>query len=741
MLIKFDIRSYILCVFNIILSSILAVSANAAEQLPSALKVTGTWSFELNGSDAELSLWIIPSPYPSNRAKLQGALLIDEGRCQMGINLTRSSYPHRSFSNVIKDPRKASRLDALGNVFYNFEKIQKYNYYKVSCEPYLTQNTSLMLFVLPDGTLKVSQMPYVEEGRSGQYLLESISDLHRSSASMLMREILSIGTEENTSFLSKLYYTDPALKIEIPPSDVLLFPTQDVAEVLFEKSVNQSSINNFSPQYVLNDYKAEIDKRGWWKVESREQPNNGYAYEIISLNSKLNLKPETSLLPEISGIDWSSLKPEPIFPQREPLDENEVKKRIKATRAFLSWYDSPEKGNSSMADVAPIINNISNWHLVSNFGVQYIEPRRSTVLGATNRLLKEIDMSATFEFGERTGHMSWDRDQQYIRAQPTAKNTITGVIENVVVEPFQEIHFLYDAALSKRLGTPAYTSSKILFTRDELCLEWASDINVAQCTNSISATPMKNRTFTLIEDKDIATSYYYNLVGKPQSVQDKDKNRDKCADEPFCEQLEHEYLQNIFRGNYSAVRRADLKTRDELRGGLLRGQLKENPIFNQWIDALVPYAISNLRVVLDRYLLAYKKHPDSCFPGGRQRITIAKQTDKFEMVDGFGTPTGETFGGEIISSVYEVPPHLVPYVNSLGSASTEGSKTTLSFLNKYVTGTDTSNMAAPLDTLPGKIDCQNEKFAAFESNLIAFYERLSNEPSNQPLGSFVRSYE
>lgn len=734
---RLGIKSYTIYIFSIILAAISAVNTNAAEQLPSALKVTGTWLFELNGHKAELSAWTVPAPFHFNRAKLQGVLLIDGGKCQMAVNIIRTSYSSDTFFDHIKDPENVKQIEALGKISYDFEKIINYNYYNVSCVNYLPRNSRFSLFVSPDDSLKIAHLPYAEDEIT--LYLESLSDLKRSSASSLMREIVSTETEEHKSFLSKIYKTDPTLKIEISPSEIISYPTNDVAEVLFEKSVHQSSINNFSPQYVLNDYKSTTLKRGWWKIKSRKQPNNGYAYEIISLDPKLNLNPESGIFPEISGINWPSIDPE-VLSIYEVLDEADVKKRIQAINAFLNWYDSPEKGKSTTADIAPIINNISNWYLVSNFGVQYIERRRSSVLrGAI--LHKEIDMSDTFEFGEPTGHMTWDGNRQYLRALPTAKNTVTGVIEDAGAEPYHEIYFLYDAAKSEQLGTPAYTSSKILFTRDELCLEWAGDINIATCTKTVSATPMKNRVFTLIKDKDIATTYYYNLIGKPQNTQNAMNNRDKCADGPFCDQLGDEYLQNIFKGNYSAVRREDLKTRDQYREALLRGQLRENPIFNQWVDALVPYSVSNLKLVLDRYLLAYKKFPDRCFVGGRQTISIAAQTDKITMVNGLGVPTGETFGGEIISSVYEVPPHLVPYVNKLGRASSEGSKATLGLINKFVTGADTSNIAEPLETLPEKVDCRSEELATFERNLISFYERVSNEPATQPPGAFVRSYE
>lgn len=731
---RLGIKSCAIYIFSIILAAISAVNTNADEQLPSALKATGSWSFKLNGHKAELAAWTIPGPFHFNRAKLQGVLLIDGGKCQMAVNISRTSFSGGSFSDFIKDPAQANQLNALAKVNYYFEKILNRIYYKTNCENYLSENARLSLFVTHDGSLKIAHMPFAEDEIT--LYLESISDLQRSSASSLMREIVSIETEEHKSFLSKIYF-DPSA--DISRSNKISFPSPDSEVIIFEKSANQSSIHNYNKLYVLKDYQVEIRRRGWWVLKSHVQPNGGYAFEILSLDPNLHLNPKKGLLPEIGGIDWSSLEAGLNLIGSSVIADSALEKRVNAISAFLNWYDSPEKGNSTSAEVAPIINNINGWYLVSDFGVQYINLKRSA-MSRSNRLLKVIDMSDTFELGEPTGHMAWDRDKQYIEALPMAKNTVTGVIEGVA-EPFHKIYFLYDAAQSERLGTPTYTSSKVIYTSDDICLEYAGKINIETCTKTVSATPMKNRVFTLIEDRDIAVSYYNDLMGKPQNMQNAENSIDKCAGGPFCDQLGHEYLQNIYRGNYSAVRRDDLKTRDQYRETLLRGQLRENPIFKQWVDALVPYSVSNLKLVLDRYLLAYKKFPDSCFAGGRQSIQIAAQTDKIVMVDGFGTPTGESFGGEIVSSVYEVPPHLLPYVNKLGRASSEGSKATLGLINKFVTGADTSNIAEPLETLPEKVDCRSEELATFERNLISFYERVSNEPATQPPGTFVRSYE
>ena len=727
---RFVIKFYIVCIVSICFASVSFAKIPISEQVPSALKITGAWSFKLNGHDAELAVWTIPEPFHRDRAKLQGILLIDGGKCQMGLNVQRWNYPQRAFSDSIKDPQQASQLDALGHTIYSLNKIIKYEYYNASCEPYLARVTDPIIFVSPKGALKVAHMPRVEEGSTAVYL-EGVTDMERSSASQLMRSILSMGSEKQTLFFSKIYKNPLG---DIPEWDKMFFPASDAAEVIYDKSKDQSNVQEISKLYVLNDYAAEIDRRGWWKLRTRQQPNNGYSYEILKLDPKLNRNPEKGLLPEMGSIDWASL-------DTGNGEDKAPESRVKAVHAFLNWYDSTDKKTLKNMEVAPTINGVGDWYLVSDFGVQYIEPKKSTILGATYSLRKEVDMSDAFNAGEQTGQVSWDRDKQFISTQPTAKNTITGEIKNVIVEPYQEIYFLYDAALTKQLGTPTYTSSKVAFSRDEVCLEWAGNINIAKCTKTLNDGSMKKHAYALIKNKDIANTYYYNVSGKKRGLENKANNSDNCGTGSFCGQLGHEYLKNIYRGNYSAVRRSDLQTRNAYRDKLLRGKPKENAIFKQWVDALTPYSISDLKLVFDRYLLAYKKFPDQCFPGGRQAITLEAQTNKIVMVNGFGDPTGETFGGGVISSHYEVPPHLVPYVTRIGNASSEGSKMTLSLINEFVIGSDTSKIATPLDTLPGKVDCKSEEFITFERNLIDFYERVNKEPTQQPPGKFVRAYK
>ena len=116
--------------------------------------------------------------------------------------------------------------------------------------------TNPLVFVSPEGSLKFAHIPRIEEGSVSVYL-ESITNFQRSSASQLMRNILSVCTEEQTSFFSKIY-TDPLW--DIPEWDKMFFPASGAAEVIYDKSKNQSNVQGISKLYVLNDYAAEIDR-------------------------------------------------------------------------------------------------------------------------------------------------------------------------------------------------------------------------------------------------------------------------------------------------------------------------------------------------------------------------------------------------------------------------------------------------------------------------------------------------
>ncbi|MDD2338561.1 MAG: hypothetical protein PHD01_18550 [Geobacteraceae bacterium] len=674
-------------------------AVNQVSQTDWTTQLIGIWQGKIRGENMELALWI-PQYYtvPWVDARLSLYMQTLDGQCIYGD--TKGHLPSVYSFDLPKN--KEVYEDIILKYYFMpdvYNDVRNENIYCSKNRPiypfliYYDQSAK-QVFAQPKG-----YQP--GDGRSPQW------PLHRVNPSQKMSAFLSglerkygpsfFGAQKYLLFNKDAEYS--SYKDRIPVSCQI--PHRFALTKMYKQGL--SDIEAFP---VAGSDMVEVKlKRMVWndngKVETSKQLNAQY--------------------PETPDVDWAHLS------MRVPKAVSEVTcKEALATLSFLPHLYQQKAVTSSET---PKIKNVDKYFLVNASGVDQVRKSERASLGSTRRL---YGGTTIFSLGDRTRQFRWEPFSQKMVIQNDIKSVFDNQIQSDRVNNWDERKFVYDAALSDQYASPVFVSTAEIYEKD-ICVEWQGQVNRESCIKSTGKGQLKKPLY-LTDSQKTAIAIYKKVSPQKESWKGLPGELGQCPGGVFCDVQGGEYLNAIYRNDFSKIRELDERAFKGLRSTIKKLTFGDEKFYT-FLSAMSNGAgQSLLPLVVDEYMYGYQQWPkDHCLDS--DAVVVKKN----EYVPGYSVKEVYASGAEIeISRTEGYTLHATYLLNN----------EFLTTCNRFCGVQDSKNFRALIDStvnkkeaMIGKLyvgirslrdrhDCRSEEVQVFENNLIAL---------SRTYGSFLSS--